>query len=45
MYIPLSFLDSVAALTKEAGSSVAKYTLCDNVDLSAILQVWKITPS
>ena len=37
--MPCRFLDSAEALVKETGSSVAKYQVCDNIDLSTILQV------
>ena len=33
------FLDSAEALLKEAGGSIARYQVCDNIDLSTILQV------
>ena len=34
-----SFLDSAEALVKEVGSFIVKFEVCDNIDLSAILQV------
>ena len=39
VYITSRFLDSAEVLLKEAGNSVAKFDVCDNIDLSAILQV------
>lgn len=37
------YLDTLQALNKEAGSVVSKYEVCDNIDLSTILQVNKNT--
>jgi hypothetical protein len=33
------FLESAEALVKESGSSIANYQVCDNIDLSTVLQV------
>ena len=33
------FLDAAQALEREAGSSIKKYEVCDNVDLSTVVQV------
>ena len=34
-----SFLDSAQSLLKEAGTSLAQFGVCDNIDLPTILQV------
>lgn len=33
------FLDAARALEREAGPSIKKYEVCDNVDLSTVVQV------
>ncbi|CAI8010085.1 Katanin p60 ATPase-containing subunit A-like 2 [Geodia barretti] len=35
------FLESAEALVKESGSSIANYQVCDNIDLSTILQEYE----
>ena len=35
-----SYVDSAHALEKEGGTSLAKYEVCDNIDLPTILQVY-----
>jgi katanin p60 ATPase-containing subunit A1 len=35
------FLESAEALVKESGSSIANYQVCDNIDLSTVLQEYE----
>ena len=42
--IPISFfcirfLDTIQSLEKEAGQTIRRYQVCDNIDLHTILQV------
>lgn len=39
MQSPLRFLDTAHAFSREAGPSLTKFDVCDNIDLPTILQV------
>lgn len=39
--ISCRFLDTVQALSKEAGPGLGQWTVCDNIDLTTVLQEYE----